>query len=306
MRQYFYINGVILPEQEASLSPSDRGLLLGDGLFETIMASEGRPLFLEAHLKRLNKGLEALLFKTAPLEGLFKDIREGIIEKLIEANELSDVKAKVRITISRGTSSGGLAPLPAPSPTVIISATPVDMKKINLKVRLGIKAITIKDFRPALPGVKTLNFMPNILGAAMAKKAGAEEGFFLGEDNRTVLEGTSSNVFIVREGRLMTTPPAAKIGGPGVLPGVVRQIILELAKEAEIPAKEGWFTIDQLKTAEEVFITNSISGVVPVTSVNGTKIGEGKTGLITDLMQKRYEEKIRSYLKKRRKEKNFL
>jgi len=294
MKSYVYINGVIAPEEDARVSPSDRGFLLGDGLFETVMAVEGVPLFLDAHIKRLKKGLKALFFEPASMQGLFRDIEDGVIARLLEAKGLSGEKARVRITISRGIGSGGLAPLSATPPTIIISASPVDMEKISRRQDLGIRAIIIKGFRPALPGVKSLNFMPNIIGARMAVEKKAGEGFFLAEDNRTVLEGTSSNIFIVTKGGLLTTPAAIETGGPGVLPGVVRQVVLGLAVETEIPAEQSWFTTEDLQTAAEVFITNSISGVVPVTEIDSRPVAEGKPGRVTRLLQKEYEKKISS------------
>jgi len=295
MKDYFYLNGEIVPESEARISPSDRGFLLGDGLFETILAIEGAPLFLEAHLARLKKGLAALFFETASTDELFKDIDKGIIGKLIKANALSKLTSRVRITISRGSRSRGLAPSTESLPNAIISASPVDMEKIERKVRHGIAAITLRGIRPALPGVKSINFMPNVLGAYRAKKAGAKEGFFLAADNKTVLEGTSSNIFIFTGGRLLTAPAAIEIGGPGVLPGVVRQIVLEFAKEAKIPAEESWFTMDEVKAAKEVFITNSISGIAPVTAMDSTAIGDGKIGKVTKEIQKKYEKKISAF-----------
>jgi len=288
VKNYFYINGVIAPEFEASISPADRGFLLGDGLFETILAIEGVPLFLEAHLTRLKKGLKALLFESSSMKGLFKDISEGIIPKLIEANMLSGQKARVRITISRGMGGGGLAPSKEARPTTVISADPVDINKIERKARQGICAITLIGIRPALPGVKSLNFMANILGASQAKKAGAKEGFFIAADNETVLEGTSSNVFIYTGDRLLTTPAATEPGGPGVLPGVIRQVVMEFAKEAKIPVEESWFAMEELKSADEVFITNSISGIVPVTAVDSASIGKGTIGPVTKKIQKDY------------------
>ncbi|MFQ5427852.1 MAG: aminotransferase class IV [Thermodesulfobacteriota bacterium] len=300
-KKYIYINGRITSEDEARVSPSERGFLLGDGLFETIMAREGRPLFLEAHLKRLRSGLKALGFEADTLQVLFKDIEEEIISRLLNKNELAEKEARVRITISRGCAEGGLAPASDCKPTVIISAAPVDTKLIARKANLGIPAITIKGLRPAMPGVKSINFMPNIIGAGMAKKAGAGEAFFLAEDNKTLLEGTSSNIFILREGELLTPPAAREPGGPGALPGVVRQVVLEVAKERKIPAKEKWFTIDELLTAEEAFITNSISGVVPIVEVDSEPIAEGRPGKITRKMQEDYKKKTSCFLLEKRK-----
>lgn len=295
------MNGVIVPEEEARLSTFDRGFLLGDGLFETIMVREGVPLFLQAHLTRLRCGLNALGFEAAPLEGLFKDIAGDVISRLIEKNEVATKDARVRITISRGSAGSGLAPLPDSLPTVIISAAPVDTELIAGKVSLGISAITLRGIRPAMPMVKTINFMPNIIGAGMAKRAGTGEGFFLAEDNKTILEGTSSNIFIVRDGGLLTTPVAKELCGRGVLPGVVRQIILEIAGELMMRAEESWFTREELLTSEELFITNSIGGVVPVIKVDSKPIGSGTAGDITRRMQEGYKDKTSHFLLEKRK-----
>ncbi len=296
MRDYVYINGEILPEEEARISPADRGFLLGDGLFETILARKSRPLFLKEHLMRLRWGLKNLAFEAPPLASLFSDIKKGLISRLIKKNRLEDKDTRIRITISRGPGSGGLSPSPPCRPTVIISAAPVDHEKIGRKVTEGISAITLKGLRPALPAIKTLNFMANILGASVAKKAGAEEGFFTAPDNNTILEGTSSNVFIVTSTGLKTTPQALKIGEDGVLPGVVRKVVLELALEKKIPAQKTWFTTTDLMAAKEVFITNSISGVVPVIRVDSKAIGDGSVGSLTREMQKGYEKKISAFL----------
>ncbi|MFQ5480494.1 MAG: aminotransferase class IV [Thermodesulfobacteriota bacterium] len=301
MSEYVYINRAMVPEKIARVSPSDRGFLLGDGLFETILARSGNPVFLEAHLKRLQKGLHDLGFDSASLQKFFTDIKDGIIPKLIKKNGLSARDARVRITISRGPSSGGLAPSAGSPPTIIISAGPVDTKKIHDKVTMGIMAITIKGLRPALPGVKSLNFMPNILGARLAKKSGAEECFFLAEDNKTLLEGTSSNIFILRNKELQTTPAAKNIGGPGVLAGVVRETVLDTAAEVGLSARENWFTMEDLTRSEEVFITNSISGIVPVIMVDGRPAGKGEAGEITKKLQGIYKNKTSYFLLEKRK-----
>jgi len=295
MSSYVYIKVVIRTEEEARLSPADRGFLLGDGLFETILARKGRPLFLKEHMMRLRCGLKDLAFNEAALQGFFQEIEGNLISKLIKKNRLEDNDTRIRITISRGISRGGLAPSPACEPTVIISAAPVENKKIGRKVTEGISAITLKGLRPALPMIKTLNFMPNILGASRAKKTGAEEGFFTAPDDNTILEGTSSNIFIVTKDRLLTPPAASEIGDAGALPGVVRKVVLELALEKKILAQKTWFTTTELLTAKEVFITNSISGVVPVVSVDSEPIGDGSVGSLTREMQEGYEEKISAF-----------
>ncbi len=292
MKNHVYLNGRIVSEKETRLSPLDRGLTLGDGIFETVLARKGRPVFLDNHMGRLCAGLKALGFEKEKLENFFADIEGGIITELLGENKLDESTARVRITITRGLAEGGLSAIRDADPTTIITTAPVDMEKIREKREQGITAITIKGIRPALPGVKTTNFMPNIIAAVMARGRGAGEAFFLGTDNKTVLEGTTSNVFIVSGGRLFTPPAATRPAGPGALAGVVRQTILELAKESKINAMEDWFTVDELYHAGEAFITNSISGLVPVVKTDDCKIENGRPGKTTRTLQKKYEEKI--------------
>jgi D-amino acid aminotransferase len=279
-------------EETARISPLDRGLTLGDGIFETVLAQNGSPVFLESHMARLRSGLTALGFEIKKLSALFDKIQGGAITRLIEKNGLAKTTARVRITITRGATKGGLSAVTGSAPTTLITAAPVDLEKIREKTENGIRAVTVKDIRPALPGVKTTNFMPNILAACRARESGAGEAFFLGADNRTVLEGTTSNVFIVKDRQLVTTPAAQKPQGPGALAGVVRQKIIDLAKKNNLAVREDWFTTDDLYHADEVFITNSISGLVPVIKADAATINNNKPGEITRLLQKKYREKI--------------
>ncbi len=293
MKKYVYIDGRICEEKEAALSPLDRGITLGDGIFETILLLKGRPVFLGLHLERLFSGLRALNFEVSRLGAFFDEVGKGLVTDLAKKNGLEDTLARLRITITRGTIQGGLSAVREAAPTRLITVAPIDIERIETKKRRGIKAITVDGLRPALPGVKTTNFMPNILAACRARDRGAQEAFFLGPDNKTVLEGTTSNLFIVKKDRLITTPAAEKPEGPGVLAGVVRQTILELTERQKIPAEENWFSTDDLYEADEAFITNSISGVVPVVKTDDCKIGDGRPGETTRTLQKKYEEKIR-------------
>ncbi len=292
MKKYVYMKGNIIAEEAAPVSPLDRGLTLGDGIFETVLARNGSPVFLESHLARLRSGLTVLGFELRKLSAFFTDIQAGAITKLMEKNGLAETTARVRITITRGETAGGISAITDATPTTLITAAPVDLEKIRVKTENGISAVTVKDIRPALPGVKTTNFMPNILAACRARERGAGEAFFLGADNRTILEGTTSNIFIVKDGRLLTTPAAQKPQGPGALAGVVRQNIMDLAKKNNLATIEGWFTTYDLYNAEEVFITNSISGLVPVIKVDAAEINNKKPGEITRLLQGKYREKL--------------
>ncbi len=292
MKKYVYMNGNMMAEEAARINPLDRGLTLGDGIFETVLARDGSPVFLESHMARLRSGLRALGFEMKKLSAFFKDIGGGVITKLLTENGLAETTVRVRITITRGETAGGLSAITGGAPTTLITAAPVDLEKIRVKTEKGISAITVRDIRPALPGVKTTNFMPNILAACCAREAGAGEAFFLGPDNRTVLEGTTSNVFIVKDRQLVTTPAAQKPQGPGALAGVVRQNILDLAEKNNLTAIEDWFTTDDLCNADEVFITNSISGLVPVIKTDAAEISDKKPGEITRLLQKKYREKL--------------
>ncbi len=267
-----YVNGELLPEQAAHISVYDRGFLLGDGLFETMRATRGRVLHLDQHLARLGRGAAVLGFELLPQAELAAAVRATLA-----ANDLSRGEAVVRLTVSRGAGPRGLAPPLHPSLTVVIIAMPlaaplpVQQTAITLPFRL--------DAASPLAGLKTLNYLPQILGRQAALAAGADEGIFLNHAD-VLVEGCASNLFWV-QGHHLYTPDLTC----GPLPGITRAIALQLASTLGLAAHEGAFPRSQLAEADEAFLTNSVLGFMPLTRLDGRAIGQGQAGPVTTQLQ---------------------
>lgn len=278
MKNYVYLNGKIVPEDKACISVFDRGLSYGDGLFETMLASVGSVRFLKEHIERLKKGALAIGIPKGALKILEEDIRGGVIKKLLKINGLSSRAAYLRITVTRGVDKGGHLPSKGLNPTIIIITKPVDIETVSKYRKRGVKAVLIKGCSPALPHVKSLNYLPNVLGRIEAKKRKAVEGIFVNEDS-SLLEGTSTNIFLLIKG-VLKTPPLSR-----VLPGITRQLVITLAGKNGIRVEETTVYTKDLKNAEEAFLTNSILGIVPLIGVESWIIGDGTPGPATRSLQ---------------------
>ncbi|MEK6605844.1 MAG: aminotransferase class IV, partial [Nitrospirota bacterium] len=191
----------------------------------------------------------------------------------LRRNQLSD--AYLRITVSRGTGEIGLDPALCKAPTLVIIAKPFQPYPESIYAE-GVSVIvarTRRNLPEALPPqVKSLNFLNNILAKMEAKAAGAHEALMLNHRG-DITEGTTSNVFVVQEGRLRT--PSVECG---ILDGITRELVLQLASELGIPSEETRLTVEDLMRAEECFLTNTTQEVLPVTRVDGRMIGDGRPG----------------------------
>lgn len=279
METKIYINGKILPEGKAVVSVFDRGLNYGDGLFETIKAYNGKPAFLNDHLRRLKSGVALIGIRASLLKQFERDIKLKIIERLLKANGLEKGSAYIKIIITRGVDKGGHAPVKGIKPTVIISVKQLSAKKILLMQKKGIKAVLIKGVLPAMPELKTMNYLPNVIAKMEAVKRGAFEGIFVNKRG-FITEGSSTNIFIFSKG-VLKTPQARETA----LPGVTRKIIIELAIKAGLKVRQCNISERSLFECGEAFLTNSISEVLPLINVGSKMLGTGKPGAITRLMQ---------------------
>jgi len=274
---FVYVNGELLLEGDARISVYDRGFLLGDCLFETMRAARGRVLHLDQHLARLGRGAAVLGFELPPAGELADALRSTLA-----ANDLLGREAVVRLTVSRGVGPRGLAPPLRPSLTVVIIAMPLtappsaQQTAITLPFRL--------DAASPLVGLKTLNYLPQVLGRQAALAAGADEGIFLNHADALV-EGCASNLFWVR-GNLLCTPDLTC----GPLPGITRAIALTLASTLGLSVREGAFARSALAEADEAFLTNSVLGFMPLTRLDDRAIGQGKPGPVTARLQAAWQQ----------------
>ena len=198
-----YIDGRILPAIKARISVFDRGLNYGDGLFETMRADSGRVLLLSKHIKRLKSGARRLGIPSPALKGL--SIRGELIGELLKANNLTETEAVIKIILTRGSAMRGHGRVKKPSPTLIITATELDGAKIERLKKKGVKAIFAEGRGSSVSGVKSLNYLPGVLARAEAEKRRVYEALFV-DSSGYLLEGTSTNIFLIKKARLLTPP----------------------------------------------------------------------------------------------------
>lgn len=279
-------NGSLLEESQAVVSLYDHGFLYGMGLFETFRTYEGRPFLLEWHLERLQEGCDALDIRYKP----DKEALMGRIETLLRSNGLQD--AYFRLTVTAGIEPLGLPAGVYEKPNEVIYVKP--LPPVDPSAAREGKALQRLVLRRNTPEgdvrLKSLHYMNNLLAKKEMRRypwAGGAEGLFLDKQGH-LCEGIVSNLFFVQGGRLYT--PSVDTG---LLPGITRRFILTAAPERGIDVIEGRFTWEQLKEADEVFLTNSIQEIVPVTKLyeeTGVcfQIGGGRVGPVTERLQQCY------------------
>jgi len=283
--QWIYLDGEFVPPEKAVISVFDHGLLYGDGVFEGIRAYNGRVFRLDQHLDRLYCSARAINL-TIPMSK--EQMRDRVVET-IRRNGLRD--AYVRLVVTRGKGDLGLDPVKCPVPTVFIIAGGIQIYPPELYEK-GLRVVTLATRRNIVdalsPRIKSLNYLNNILGKLEANQANVEEGLMLTREGY-VAEGTSDNVFIVGDG-VVATPDLHL----GVLAGITRGAVLEIAAAQSIPTEETTLTLFDVYNADECFLTGTAAELVPVVEVDGRRIGEGRPGPITKRLLHAFRELTRS------------
>lgn len=283
---FVHVNGNLLPATEANVSVFDYGLLYGLSLFETMRASKGKALFLAEHLTRLHLGADALgIALPFDVAAVYNGIRETT-----EANGLAD--ARVRLTLTAGEGKQGPGAPPESAPNWFITAVPFHALSEEEYER-GHRAVLSSIRRSSLSAVprqKTNNLMENMLAQREAREKGAEQAIMLNE-KRCITECAFSNIFFVAYKGLRT--PGLDCG---LLPGVTRDAVIGLALNHGMQVDERWITAEEVWDAEEVFITNSIIGILPITAINGRPVHGGVPGKITRALTMAYEDLLRQQL----------
>ncbi|MBI5192917.1 MAG: branched-chain-amino-acid transaminase [Nitrospirae bacterium] len=267
-----YINGSLIPGSEAKVSVFDRGFLYGDGVFETLRSYNGVIFHCDDHLERLFESADGISL-TCPFT---KEYLKEALYRTLKENNLKN--AYLRLTITRGESEPGLEIVQSIEPTVIIIPKEFNGYPESLYLT-GIHAAVVNTRRtpPSSlnPAIKSINFLNNIIARAEAKALGATEGIMLSTEGY-VAEGTTSNIFIVKDSIIKT--PSLETG---ILNGVTRSVVINLARENQITVIEEPFYPDELYNADECFITNTTYEIMPVTRLNGRSVGNGRPGEIT-------------------------
>jgi branched-chain amino acid aminotransferase len=279
MAPKIYINGKYYDKAEARVSVYDHGLLYGDGVFEGIRVYGGKVFRLRQHVDRLFESARAIYLEI-PLTP--EQMAEAIVAT-VRANAKQD--GYIRAVVTRGSGSLGLDPRKTTDPQVIvivddITLYPPELYEHGMEI---VTAATIRNHPNAVnPRVKSLNYLNNVMAKVEGVRAGCQEALMLNHKGE-VAECTGDNVFLVRHGVLKTPPLDA-----GILEGVTRNAVIELAGAADIPVQETPLTRHDVYTADECFLTGTAAEVIPVVKCDGRVIGSGKPGPITRQLRERF------------------
>jgi len=278
-----YVDGEWYPKDQAKISVFDHGFLYGDGVFEGIRAYGGRVFRLTEHLNRLYDSAKAIWLEI-PLS--WKEMEEVVLETL-RRSDLRD--AYIRLVVSRGRGDLGLDPRKCPRPTVVCIADSIHLYPEEVYTR-GMQVISVSTRRnppdTVWPQVKSLNYLTSILAKISAATQGYPEVIMLNKEGY-VCEGTGDNVFIVKNGRLIT--PAVHLG---ILPGITRAAVMEYARDLGYEVEEGTFTLFDLYTADECFLTGTAAEIVPVVECDARKIGAGVPGEVTKRLMAEFRRRV--------------
>lgn len=272
-----YFNGQFVPLCEAKIAPTDRGFLLSDGIFETLRIYQGKPFALKEHWVRFTKSAEKL---ELPHDLTYEKL-ENIIVKLLNLNALEDSNATLRLTLTRGSGPRGLNFPEDTKSTVMITVFPYAAHDMP-PAKLHISTIKRNEYSP-LANIKSLAYLDNVLARREAFKEKCDEAILLNTKG-DVAEATASNIFIVNKDNVLITPCLED----GVLPGITRQLVLQLATTLSLSVEERTIKPEELLTAKEVFLTNSIIEIQTIKQIQG-KMFDCNTIPITIQLQKAYK-----------------
>jgi len=276
-----WINGKFIDPDKAKVSVFDRGFMYGDGVFETMRGYAGRVFKLDRHLDRLFRSLDTIKIKHKYSKRYLHDA----ICKTLKTNRLSS--AYIKLAVTRGEGRFGISHKDIFSPNVVITAKDFEGYP-GWMFDIGLSAVLtgVQNEESVISGIKTLNYLPYILARYDAKARGFDEAI-LTNTKGYITEGATSNIFIVKNNTLITPSETS-----GILPGITRGIIIEIAKKLKISVKEKLVTRRELLGADETFLTNSLAEVLPVTKVDSKRVGTGGVGDITKLLRISYQKAV--------------
>jgi D-alanine transaminase len=280
MTRIAYVNGRFQPIARAALPVEDRATQLADGVYEVIKAVRGQPQDLDRHLDRLDRSLATLRIRP----GLSRAALTIVIREVLRRNRLQD--AAIYIQVDRGTAPRNHLFPKRGRANVIVTARRAVWPRAG-EIEDGVGVVTLPDQRWARCDIKSVALLPNLLAKQQAAEAGCREAWLLDAHGR-ITEGASSNAWIVdRDGRLITPPLS-----PAILGGVTRSVVLELAREAGLEVVLRHFSLEEARAAREAFLTSTTSLVLPVTSIDGQPVANGKPGSITRSLLATYLQRI--------------
>jgi branched-chain amino acid aminotransferase len=284
MSRQIYINGKFVPQEEAKISVFDHGLLYGDGVFEGLRSYRGKVFRLRQHIVRLYESAKAIWLEIPMSQQAMCDA----VNEAVRVNKIDD--GYIRLVVTRGAGTLGLDPNRCSNPQVIIIADAISLYPQELYEKgLEIVTVSVQRTHPAAlnPRIKSLNYLNNILAKIEGLQAGCIEALMLNHKGE-VAECTGDNIFLVRGGVLYTPPLDA-----GILGGITRAAVIELAKSAGVEVRETALTKHDVYIADECFLTGTAAEVIPVVKVDSRAIGTGKPGPLTLDLNERFKKLTR-------------
>ncbi|OCC03318.1 D-amino-acid transaminase [Labrys sp. WJW] len=280
MSRIAYVNGVYVPLRDACVHIEDRGFQFADGVYEVCEVFGGRLIDETRHLARLKRSLSELGIGMPVGEGALKVILRETVRRNRVRNGL------VYLQVTRGAARRDFVfPAADTPPTLVVTARSVDRSKAEAGAANGISVISLPDNRWERVDIKSTGLLPNALARQRAKERGAKEAWFVDKDGY-VTEGAASNAWIItRENTLLTRPAES-----GILRGVTRTTLLDLARRDNLLVSERPFTLAEAKAAKEAFVTAATALVMPVVRIDDTVIGDGKPGALTARLRARFHE----------------
>lgn len=280
-----YLDGQLVEEADARISVFDHGLLYGDGIFEGIRFYNRRVFRLEEHIRRLYDSARGILLNM-PLTP--EEMTAALLDTC-RANGLDD--GYIRLVVTRGTGPLGLSPYKCPRASVIIIVCSIQLYP-EAAYQNGLTVASCATRRPThdtlSPQVKSLNYLNNVMAKVEAIQAGAEEGLML-NDRGLVAECTGDNIYIIRDGTILTPPITA-----GALDGITRKAVFDIAASLGIPMREAEFSRHDIYTADECFLTGTAAEVIAVSKLDQRPIGDGKPGPVTGRVIAAFRELVRT------------
>ena len=280
-----YVDGEFVPESEAKISVFDHGLLYGDGVFEGIRAYNGRVFKLEEHIDRIYDSAKAIMLEIP----MSKEELSAVVVESCKTNNLPN--GYIRLVVTRGKGDLGLSPTKCPKASVICIAATIALYPEEY-YKKGIPVITAAQRRNNAtivdPQIKSLNYLNNILAKIEANRQGAQEAIMLTREG-LVAECTGDNIFIIKDGKIYTPPVHM-----GILDGITRRTVMDLAENLGIPMIEKEFSLFNVYSADECFLTGTGAEAIAVTQVDGRTIGSGVAGPITNKLLNEFHSYVNS------------
>jgi branched-chain amino acid aminotransferase len=286
MGSFASVDGVITPASEARVSVLDNGFTFGDAVYETLRTYGGRPFALGRHLARLRLSASRL--------GIGLPADDAALGRTLDAllARAANPESFIRLIVTRGVGDISYHFERVKGPTVVMVAKPFEgFPEAHYTEGVALALVDVRRNHPyALdPAIKSNNLLNNILAVREAQSKGAVEAILLNQEGQ-VAEGASTNVFLVQDGVAVTPPLQA-----GILHGITREVVLEVAREAGVPAREAPVSAAELRAAHEVFITSSTREIMPARSLDGRPIGEGRPGPVTTRLLQAYRAAVPRY-----------